>query len=104
LHPILHDDKSPETAVGPGSQTPGAPALALDTWETTNPVSSSRQDSHDTVGAVAIPTAISPPPLPPVAPSTRLPAVSATPPSSVAAVTLTISPPPSPSPAGANPS
>jgi beta-aspartyl-peptidase (threonine type) len=54
LHPILHDDKSPETAVGPGSQTPGAPALALDTWETTNPVSSSRQDSHDTVGAVAL--------------------------------------------------
>jgi len=52
LHPILHDDKSPETAVGPASRTPGGPGLASETWGTT--ASSSRQDSHDTVGAVAL--------------------------------------------------
>jgi beta-aspartyl-peptidase (threonine type) len=68
LHPILHDDKTPETAVGPASQIPGAPGsgsprtglrpwggdLDSGTWETTNPESSSKQDSHDTVGAVAL--------------------------------------------------
>jgi len=55
LHPILHDDKSPETAVGPASQTPGAPGPShLGTWETINPASPSSQNSHDTVGAVAL--------------------------------------------------
>jgi len=54
LHPALHDDKSPETAAGPGSRTPGAPGLASDTWEATNPKSLFKQDSHDTVGAVAL--------------------------------------------------
>jgi beta-aspartyl-peptidase (threonine type) len=54
LHPILHDDKSPETAVGPDSRISGAPGLASEAWDTANPLSSSRQDSHDTVGAVAL--------------------------------------------------
>jgi beta-aspartyl-peptidase (threonine type) len=78
LHPILHDDKSPETAIGPGSQTSGASCLVSETRETTNPESSSSPDtsagapglasetgeamipaspsldSHDTVGAVAL--------------------------------------------------
>ena len=54
LHPILHDDKSPETAVGPASQPSGAPGLDFETGETKNPASSSRHDSHDTVGAVAL--------------------------------------------------
>jgi len=53
LHPILHDDKSPETAATPGSRTLGAPGLASETGEATIPASS-RQDSHDTVGAVAL--------------------------------------------------
>jgi beta-aspartyl-peptidase (threonine type) len=59
----LHDDKSPETAVhrgAPGSVSPltglgpRVGDLASETWETTNPEHSSRQDSHDTVGAVAL--------------------------------------------------
>ena len=84
LHPILHDDKTPETAVGPAAQTSdapggpgldfetggtkypassskqdchdtsGAPGLASETWDTTNPESSFKYDSHDTVGAVAL--------------------------------------------------
>jgi beta-aspartyl-peptidase (threonine type) len=55
LHPILHDDKSPETAVGPDSRTSGsgAPGLASETGEATIQASP-RQDSHDTVGAVAL--------------------------------------------------
>ena len=43
----LRDDKSPETAGAPGPSH-------LGTGESSNPTSSSRQDSHDTVGAVAL--------------------------------------------------
>jgi beta-aspartyl-peptidase (threonine type) len=79
LHPVLHDDKSPETrvpidphdTVAPASRpavawtswsTPGAPEPALslskdldsETSESTNPTNSPGTDSHDTVGAVAL--------------------------------------------------
>jgi beta-aspartyl-peptidase (threonine type) len=76
LHPVLHDDKSPETrvlidpqeTVAPASRpavawtswsTPDAPAAApgpsrLGTWESMNPMTSPGTDSHDTVGAVAL--------------------------------------------------
>jgi L-asparaginase / beta-aspartyl-peptidase len=75
-HPVLHDDKSPETAFpahhnssgagapGPShlgtwesmspTSSPGAPGLDSGTWESSNPASSPSQDSHDTVGAVAL--------------------------------------------------
>jgi beta-aspartyl-peptidase (threonine type) len=54
LHPVLHDDKSPETAFPVHHDSPGAPGLASETWETTNPQPRSAFDSHDTVGAVAL--------------------------------------------------
>ena len=66
LYPVLHDDKSPETAFNSnsaGAPDPGSPRtglrprggdLASETWETATPASSPRLDSHDTVGAVAL--------------------------------------------------
>jgi len=38
----------------PDDKTQGGPGLASETWETKIPLSPSRQDSHDTVGAVAL--------------------------------------------------
>jgi L-asparaginase / beta-aspartyl-peptidase len=40
-HPVLHDDKSPETAFPSHHDSSGAPGLASETWESTNPTSSS---------------------------------------------------------------
>jgi beta-aspartyl-peptidase (threonine type) len=59
LHPVLHDDKSPETAFPSHLNShdtvgAGAPGLASETSESMNPTSSPGHDSHDTVGAVAL--------------------------------------------------
>jgi beta-aspartyl-peptidase (threonine type) len=54
---ILRDDKTPETAFranADANNTPGAPGLDSQTWESRNPPPSPGFDSHDTVGAVAI--------------------------------------------------
>jgi beta-aspartyl-peptidase (threonine type) len=67
-HPVLHDDKSPETAFPSHHDSSGAPGPShLGTWESTNRTSSPGHDSsgapsdrssslgsHDTVGAVAL--------------------------------------------------
>ena len=54
LLPLLHDDKSPETAFPAHHNSSGAPGLDSETWESMNPTSSSGLDSHDTVGAIAL--------------------------------------------------
>jgi beta-aspartyl-peptidase (threonine type) len=61
LLPVLHDDKSPETAVllsqVDRSSSAGAPGPShLGTGESMNQTSSTCHDSHDTVGAVALDT------------------------------------------------